>query len=189
MLPAVCLRKGLSHICVRFLELGKARSRYSGAPQHFQSDFCMIKKNMFQTCPNLLTGFETKREPTCATTEYLIACFCGPNVVSTQLYLSSSGSGTTVSWSLLEKPVGAKCLSSLLGIGQARLRKSAGGTPDLRYGSKEHRSRPGTWTVDGFLLVSYDSIAETLPDRLLTFDLYRSFMFHQNALKPQHHIC
>jgi hypothetical protein len=28
-----------------------------------------------------------------------------------------------------------------------------------------------------------------LPDRLLTFDLYRSFMFHQNALKPQHHIC
>ena len=144
---------------------------------------------MFQTCPNLLTGFETKREPTCATTEYLIACFCGPNVVSTQLYLSSSGSGTTVSWSLLEKPVGAKCLSSLLGIGQARLRKSAGGTPDLRYGSKEHRSRPGTWTVDGFLQVSYDSIAETLPDRLLTFDLYRSFMFHQNALKPQHHIC
>jgi hypothetical protein len=32
----------------------------------------MIKKNMFQTCPNLLTGFETKREPTCATTKYLI---------------------------------------------------------------------------------------------------------------------
>lgn len=38
----------------------------------------------------------------------------------------------------------------------------------MRYGQKAYRSKPETWNVDSFLQISYDNIAETLPDR--TFD-------------------
>ena len=66
---------------------------------------------------------------------------------------------------LLDKDVGRKCLMRLLGIGQERLDRQASGAPDLRFGRKEHKSQPGTFTVDAFLQVAYDSIAETLPDQ------------------------
>lgn len=75
----------------------------------------------------------------------------------------SSGCGTTAC-TLLDKPVGFRCLASLLGVGGSRLEKKRAGAPDLRFGKHEHRSKPGTWTVDGFLQVAYDAIAETLPD-------------------------
>ena len=79
---------------------------------------------------------------------------------------TTSGSGRTAC-TLLDKPVGFRCLASLLGVGGARLEKKAGGAPDLRFGRKKHCSKPGTWTVDGFLQVCYDAIAETLPDECL----------------------
>ena len=75
--------------------------------------------------------------------------------------------GSRRSCTLLEKEVGFKCLASLLGVGHRRLAASSAGGPDLRHGRKEYRSRPGTWTVDGFLQVCYDAIAETLPDEPL----------------------
>ncbi|CAK9001621.1 unnamed protein product, partial [Durusdinium trenchii] len=41
------------------------------------------------------------------------------------------------------------------------------GAPDLRFGRREHRSRPQTYTMDAFLQIAYESIAETLPDRFV----------------------
>lgn len=55
----------------------------------------------------------------------------------------------------------------LLGVGQGRMHARRSGAPDLRFGQKEHQSKPGTFTVDAFLQVAYDSIAETLPDQFL----------------------
>ena len=68
---------------------------------------------------------------------------------------------------LLDRPMGRKCLIKLIGVGQDRMTRQASGAPDLRFGRREHRSKPGTFTVDAFLQVAYDAIAETLPDRLL----------------------
>ena len=89
-------------------------------------------------------------------------------LVFTKMEISTtSGSGGGTSCTLLEKPVGFRCLASLLGVGGARLDKKSGAAPDLRYGKHEHRSKAGTFTVDAFLQVQYDALAETLPDELL----------------------
>ena len=48
-----------------------------------------------------------------------------------------------------------------MGIGKRRLQRLEGGAPDLRYGKREYRSRAGTWTIDSFLQICYDNIAET----------------------------
>lgn len=79
------------------------------------------------------------------------------------------GAPGRVECKLLDKPVGFKCLATLLGVGHSRVRKSTSGAPDLRHGQRAYQSRPGSWTVDGFLQVAYDSIAETLPDQSLNF--------------------
>ena len=68
---------------------------------------------------------------------------------------------------LLDRPMGRKCLAKLIGMGQDRMSRQASGAPDLRFGHREHRSQPGSFTVDAFLQVAYDSIAETLPDKYL----------------------
>ena len=80
--------------------------------------------------------------------------------------LASSSSGWK-KYTLLEKEVGHKCLAALLGVGHKRLHKLESTRPDLRYGQKPYMSKPGTWTVDAFLKISYDAVAETLPDELL----------------------
>ena len=72
---------------------------------------------------------------------------------------------------LLEKKVGSKCLTSLLGIGTHRLRRLQGGGPDLRFGHREYKSKPGTWTIDSFLQTAYNNIAETLPDQFLLYNV------------------
>lgn len=93
----------------------------------------------------------------------------------TEMEISTTpGAGGSTNCTLLEKPVGFRCLASLLGVGSARLERKASAAPDLRYGKQVHKSKPGTWTVDGFLQVLYDAIAETLPDELLTCTLGNS---------------
>lgn len=89
--------------------------------------------------------------------------------ISTTTAPSSSRCSTNCT--LLGKPVGFRCLASLLGVGGARLQRKAASGPDLRFGKKQHRSQPGTWTVDGFLQVAYDAVAETLPDELFVSKL------------------
>ena len=86
--------------------------------------------------------------------------------------ISTSSGNRSTSCTLLDQPVGFKCLASLLGVGGSRLGKKASGNPDLRYGQHAHQSKPGTWTVDGFLQVAYDAIAETLPDEFLSKDCH-----------------
>ena len=63
--------------------------------------------------------------------------------------------------------IGRECLCSILGIGVNRLRKAFGMVPDLRIGKSKTGSREETWSVDSFLSMLYDSVAETLPDRFI----------------------
>ena len=99
--------------------------------------------------------------------------------------ISTSSGTSTTSCTLLDQPVGFKCLASLLGVGGARLGKKAAGNPDLRFGKHGHHSKPGTWTVDGFLQVAYDAVAETLPDEFLRYpivillDYVQTILYHQ----------
>lgn len=79
---------------------------------------------------------------------------------------TTSGHGGTAC-TLLDKPLGFKCLAALLGVGSMRLDKKAAGTPDLRFGKRQHQSKPGSWSVDAFLQIAYDAVAETLPDEFL----------------------
>ena len=88
-----------------------------------------------------------------------------------QLCLATTSESRDKKYTLLEKPVGFKCLAALLGVGTGRLRKAATSTPDLRRGTRPYMSRPATWSVDGFLRVAYDSVAETMPDEFLTLSL------------------
>ena len=98
--------------------------------------------------------------------------------------ISTSSGTSTTSCTLLDQPVGFKCLASLLGVGGARLGKKAAGNPDLRFGKHGHHSKPGTWTVDGFLQVAYDAVAETLPDEFLRYpivillDYVQTILYH-----------
>ncbi|CAK9013014.1 Uncharacterized protein SCF082_LOCUS11746 [Durusdinium trenchii] len=54
-----------------------------------------------------------------------------------------------------------------MGIGRNRLHKVDCGNPDLRFGKREYRSKALTWSVDSFLQIAYDRIAETLPDKFI----------------------
>lgn len=94
-----------------------------------------------------------------------IKCFVPSPGTKMEISTTTGSGGTTCT--LLDKPVGFRCLASLLGVGSSRLEKKASAAPDLRYGKREHWSKPGSWTVDGFLQVAYDAIAETLPDEHL----------------------
>lgn len=81
--------------------------------------------------------------------------------------MSGGGGGSSIRYKFLEKDISPKCLMTLLGIGPGRLRKGAHVTPDLRFGKAKTGSREATYSVDGFLTVLYDQLAETLPDRYL----------------------
>ena len=65
----------------------------------------------------------------------------------------------------LGKSVGRACLCILLGIGPNRLRKTSDMIPDLRVGKTKSGSREQTHSVDAFLSMLYEGVAETLPDR------------------------
>ena len=78
---------------------------------------------------------------------------------------------------LLDKKVSPKCLTSLMGIGTHRFRRTQNGAPDLRFGRKGYKSKPGTSTGDSFLHTAYHNIAETLPDQSLYF-LFSNFSIY-----------
>ena len=91
-----------------------------------------------------------------------------------RMCISDTGSGR-VECKILDKPTGFKCLATLMGMGHSRVRRSHAGAPDLRHGQRPYQSKPGTWTVDGFLQVAYDSIAETLPDQSIGKSFWPKF--------------
>ncbi|CAK9073825.1 unnamed protein product [Durusdinium trenchii] len=84
-----------------------------------------------------------------------------------QLCLATTSESRDKQFTLLDRPVGFKCLAALLGVGTGRLRKGTTSTPDLRHGTRPYMSRPSTWSVDGFLRIAYDSVAETMPDEFI----------------------
>ena len=86
-----------------------------------------------------------------------------------QLCLATTNDNRDKQFTLLDKPVGFKCLAALLGVGTGRLRRGMSGAPDLRHGQRPYMSKASTWSVDGFLRIAYDAVAETLPDQLLGF--------------------
>lgn len=65
--------------------------------------------------------------------------------------------------------VGRECLCALLGIGVNRLRKAFNMVPDLRVGKDKTGSHESTFSVDAFLSMLYNNVAETLPDRPFDF--------------------
>ena len=67
--------------------------------------------------------------------------------------------------------VGRECLCALLGIGVNRLRKAFNMVPDLRVGKDKSGSHENTFSVDAFLSMLHNNVAETLPDRPLDFKL------------------
>ena len=86
-----------------------------------------------------------------------------------KIEMAASKTGGALDCKLLDKPVGFKCIAALLGVGHSRIRTKSRGAPDLRHGKRQYESKPGTWSVDGFLQIAYDSIAETLPDQSLAY--------------------
>ena len=88
-----------------------------------------------------------------------------PRSSKVQLSLANPKENKDKQFMLLDKVVGFKCMASLLGVGASRLRRGVASAPDLRHGKRPYMSKPGTWSVDGFLRIAYDTVAETLPDR------------------------
>ena len=151
MLSAVQGFKGVQYFPGQVLDFGKARSRCSSS---------LVAHQEF------LNGFLTSLFPT----ESL------PVTTTTQVQQSGS---IAAGCQLLDKQISPKCLASLLGIGSNRLRRAEGGAPDLRFGKKEYKSKPSTFTIDSFLQICYHNIAETLPDKFLDTEcLYcKGFVF------------
>lgn len=69
-------------------------------------------------------------------------------------------------YSFLGRPVGRSCLCAILGIGKERFNKCLSLQPDLRIGKDKSGSQRCTASVDAFLSIMYNGVAETLPDRL-----------------------
>lgn len=141
MLSAVPGFKGVHLFPGQILDFGQARSRCSSslvAHQEFLRGYLTI---------NSLLPTE-------------------PLPVTTTTQVQQAGS-IAAGCQLLDKKISPKCLASLLGIGSNRLRRVEGGAPDLRYGKREYKSKPSTFTIDSFLQICYHNIAETLPDKFL----------------------
>lgn len=107
-----------------------------------------------------------------------------PHHASSSASQVQQAGSTACGCELLEKKVGLKCLTSLLGIGTHRLRRLQGGGPDLRYGRREYKSKPGTWTIDAFLQTAYNNIAETLPDQFLLYNADISLGIFNDGKSP-----
>lgn len=78
-------------------------------------------------------------------------------------------------FTFLNRKVGRACLCSMLGIGVNRLRKAATMMPDMRLGKDKTGSQRDTYSVDAFLSIMYEGVAEVLPDRQMLMKTIISF--------------
>ena len=78
---------------------------------------------------------------------------------------SLDGKGAVESLVFMGKTIGFKCLASILGIGKSRLKRGFDSSPDLRFGKPKNESHKDTMSIDAFLALQYENVAETLPDR------------------------
>jgi len=74
---------------------------------------------------------------------------------------------TVKNCTFLGKEVGRVCLCSILSIGINRFRKALAMIPDQRLGRDKSGQRKASFSVDAFMSVLYEGIAETLPDRFV----------------------
>ena len=72
-----------------------------------------------------------------------------------------------IDYTFLGQSVGRSCLCTLLAIGKSRFSKILSLKPDLRIGKSKSGSQRSSWSVDAFLSILYNGVAETLPDKLL----------------------
>ena len=79
--------------------------------------------------------------------------------------LGGSGQRQRFYFTFVGKEIGRECLFAVLGIGINRLRKGLNLIPDGRVGLQKSGSHRDTASVDAFLSVLYEGLAETLPDR------------------------
>ena len=86
-------------------------------------------------------------------------------LLATKLHTCLNGDGTVESLSFLGSEISHKCLAAVLGIGKSRLKRGMDCAVDLRFGKQRSESRKDTWSVDAFLALQYEGVAETLPDR------------------------
>ena len=78
---------------------------------------------------------------------------------------SSNSSKSATEINFLGRMISQKCLSTLVGIGKARLRKAMDAIPDARYGKTKSGHLRTAASVHAWLAIQYSQIAETLPDR------------------------
>ena len=91
-------------------------------------------------------------------------------VFTTELHTTVGGHRSDpkkVDYTFLGKSVGRSCLCTLLAIGKGRFSRCTSLKPDLRIGKSKSGSQRSSWSVDAFLSVLYNGVAETLPDKLL----------------------
>lgn len=67
----------------------------------------------------------------------------------------------------MDEECGRACLCMIIGIGVNRLRKALSLAPDLRVGKVNAGQRQAAYSVDAFLSVLYEGVAETLPNRFI----------------------
>ena len=91
------------------------------------------------------------------------------NPTATELHTIFAGghAAGSLQFTFVGQEVGRECLCALMGIGVNRFKKTLKLQPDLRFGHDKSGSKRDTASVDAFLTVLYNGVAETLPDRLL----------------------
>ena len=76
-------------------------------------------------------------------------------------------------FTFLGRPIGRLCLCKVLGVGINRFRKALSMTPDLRIGARKGERHAASQSVNAFLGILYDGVAETLPDR---YDFFQNWI-------------
>lgn len=99
---------------------------------------------------------------------------CCATVVVTKLHtIVGSGEhhripgGRQTNFTFLGQQIGRVCLCTVLSVGINRFRKALEVIPDMRMGvSRKGVRQPESQSVNAFLGILYNGVAETLPDRL-----------------------
>lgn len=106
--------------------------------------------------------------------QLFVSCVVLQLVVTTKLHtlVGSSDHGKTAGgrqtiFTFLGQQIGRVCLCAVLSIGINRLRRALEVIPDMRIGvSRKGVRQQDSQSVNAFLGILYNGVAETLPDRL-----------------------
>ena len=93
-----------------------------------------------------------------------------PNFTKLHMMLANTGkSGPGQSpplFTFLGRPIGRVCLCNVMAMGINRFRRALEMAPDLRFGlARKGMRQVASESVNAFLHILYEGVAETLPDR------------------------